>query len=71
VRRGTLLRWTAVGIGVAVSTVVLERIGAPTPPLFAGFAAGLAFALLSGWRLDLPRPAAVLSQAVIGVAVGG
>jgi hypothetical protein len=66
-----LLRWVAVGAGVVALTVAFEWIGAPTPPLFAGFAAGLAFALLSGWHLDLPRPAAVGGQAVIGVAVGG
>ena len=51
--------------------IAFDRVGVPTPPLFAGFAAGLAFALLARWHLDLPRPATVLSQAVIGVTVGG
>ncbi len=69
--RETVLRWLAVGAGVVLLTVVLDRAGAPTPPLFAGFAAGIAFALLARWHLDLPRPATVLSQAVIGVTVGG
>ncbi len=58
-------------MGVVALTVVLDRVGAPTPPLFAGFAGGIAFALLARWQLDLPRPATVLSQAVIGVTVGG
>ena len=66
-----LVRWSAVAAGVVALSVALDRIGAPTPPLFAGFAAGIAFALLARWHLDLPRPATVLSQAVIGVTVGG
>ncbi|HEY1315597.1 MAG TPA: AbrB family transcriptional regulator [Gaiella sp.] len=66
-----LVRWSAVSAGVVALTVVLDRVGAPTPPLFAGFAAGIAFALIARWHLDLPRPATVLSQAVIGVTVGG
>ncbi|HJX75793.1 MAG TPA: AbrB family transcriptional regulator, partial [Gaiella sp.] len=69
--RRTALRWSAIGVGVVALTVVLDRVGAPTPPLFAGFAGGIAFALLARWQLDLPRPATVLSQAVIGVTVGG
>jgi membrane AbrB-like protein len=69
--RATALRWPAIAAGVVALAIVFARLGVPTPPLFAGFAAGLAFALLAGWRLDLPRPAAVLSQAVIGVTVGG
>jgi membrane AbrB-like protein len=69
--RRAVLRWCAVAAGVVALTVVLDRIGAPTPPLFAGFAAGIAFALLARWRLDLPRPATVLAQSVIGVTVGG
>jgi hypothetical protein len=69
--RPAVLRWAAIAAAVVVLTVVLDRLGAPTPPLFAGFAAGLAFALLAGWHLDLPRAPAVLSQAVIGVTVGG
>jgi membrane AbrB-like protein len=67
----TVFRWAAVAAGVVCLSVALDRIGAPTPPLFAGFAAGIAFALLVRWGLDLPRPATVLSQAVIGVTVGG
>jgi membrane AbrB-like protein len=69
--RRAVLRWCAIAAGVVALTVVLDRIGAPTPPLFAGFAAGIAFALIARWRLDVPRPATVLSQAVIGVTVGG
>jgi membrane AbrB-like protein len=66
-----VLRWCAIGAGVVAATIALERVGAPTPPLFAGFAAGLIFALLARWHLDVPRPAAVFAQAVIGVTVGG
>ena len=66
-----MLRWLAIAAGVAGLTVSFDGIGVPTPPLFAGFAAGLAFALLARWELDLPRPATILSQAVIGVTVGG
>jgi uncharacterized protein len=65
------LRWIAIAVGVVLVTLALERIGAPTPPLFGGFAAGLLFALLARWHMDLPRPAALLAQAVIGVTVGG
>jgi membrane AbrB-like protein len=71
VGRAPALRWLAIAAGVVVLSIVFDRTGVPTPPLFAGFAAGLAFALLARWHLDLPRPAAVLSQAVIGVTVGG
>jgi uncharacterized protein len=69
--RRAVVRWAAIAAGVVALTVVLDRIGAPTPPLFAGFAAGLGFALLTRWHRDLPRPATVLSQAVIGITVGG
>jgi uncharacterized protein len=64
-------RWIAIAAGAVVATLALESIGAPTPPLFGGFVAGLLFALLARWHVDLPRPAAVLAQAVIGVTVGG
>ena len=64
-------RWSAIGVGVVALTVLLDRVGAPTPPVFAGFAGGIVFALLARWQLDLPRPATVHSQAVIGVTVGG
>src|SRR4029078_5443011 len=69
--RRTALRWSAIAGGVVALTVLLDRMGRPPPPLFAGFAAGIAFALVARWGLDLPRPATVLSQAVIGVTVGG
>ena len=71
VRRAAALRWLAIAAGVVALAIAFDRVGLPTPPLFAGFAAGLAFALLARWHLDLPRPATVLSQAVIGVTVGG
>ncbi|MFP5370928.1 MAG: AbrB family transcriptional regulator, partial [Actinomycetes bacterium] len=55
---------------VAVVSVGFDRLGLPSPPLFAGLTVGLAYALLSRRELRAPALAVTAAQAVIGVVAG-
>ncbi|WP_432565304.1 AbrB family transcriptional regulator [Kineococcus sp. SYSU DK003] len=53
-----------------VATLLLGRLGLPSPALFAGLAAGLVDALLSRRAVRLPPLAGTAGQAVVGVTIG-
>ncbi|WP_432509757.1 AbrB family transcriptional regulator [Kineococcus sp. SYSU DK001] len=53
-----------------VATGFLDRLGLPSPALFAGLAAGLVDALVSRRAVVLPARAGTAGQAVVGVTIG-
>ncbi len=57
-------------VAIAAAAVGFDRLDLPSPPLFAGLAVGLAYALL--WRRELSPPPlwVTAAQAVIGVVMG-
>lgn len=57
-------------LAVVAATAGFDRIGLPSPPLFAGLAVGLAYALLLGRDLQPPALVVTGAQAVIGVVTG-
>nr|MDP9459061.1 AbrB family transcriptional regulator [Actinomycetota bacterium] len=67
-RRAALLLLLAVA--VAVAAVGFDRLGLPSPPLFAGLTVGLAYALLWGRELAPPSLWMTAAQAVLGVLMG-
>jgi membrane AbrB-like protein len=63
--------WVLLGAATAAVALTLEAAGMPSPTLFAALLAGLAVALAGrAGSLDVPRPAFVAGQAVVGVALG-
>lgn len=68
--RPTLVRWTAVLVACAAVGLAGDRLGVPSPALFAGLAVGLAVALGTRWGLDLPMVGMRLAQAILGVSLG-
>lgn len=65
-----LRRWAAVGGATAVAAFAGAAVGVPSPALFAGLLVGLAFALRTDWRLDVPAVGSRGAQAVLGVSLG-
>lgn len=63
-------RWVLLALAVVIAAKLLALASVPTPVLFAGFVAGIAFALVSPSALATPRPAVVGAQAILGVVVG-
>lgn len=55
---------------IAAVSVGYDRVGLPSPSLFAGLTVGLAYALLSRRGLKPPALAVTAAQAVIGVVAG-
>lgn len=53
-----------------VATLLLGRLGLPSPALFAGLAAGLVDALVARRAVRLPARAGLAGQAVVGVTIG-
>lgn len=70
-RLGRAVRLLLLATAIAAATVGLDRLGLPSPPLFAGLAVGLAYALLwGGDELEPPSLLVTAAQAVIGVVAG-
>ena len=67
---GTLAPWAAAAIACVGAGIVAEAIGLPAPWLLAGLLGGLAVAVTRGGALDVPQAPTVVSQAVVGVALG-
>lgn len=63
-------RWVAVGAATALAAVAGAAVGVPSPALFAGLLVGLAFALRTDWRLDVPAVGSRGAQGVLGVSLG-
>lgn len=53
-----------------VATLLLGRLGLPSPALFAGLAVGLVDALVARRAVRLPSSAGLAGQAVVGVTIG-
>jgi uncharacterized protein len=64
------VRWLALGLATVVAGVALGATGLPSPTLFAALLCGLVFALAGGRPLDLDRRLTVVSQALVGAAIG-
>jgi membrane AbrB-like protein len=58
------------GLATVVATVLLSRLGLPSPALFAGLAVGLLDALTTRRAVRLPPRAGLAGQAVVGVTIG-
>ena len=67
---GTLAPWAAAAVACVGAGIVAEAIGLPAPWLLAGLLGGLAVAVTRGGALDVPQAPTVVSQAVVGVALG-
>jgi uncharacterized protein len=64
--RGYLL---VLGVTV-VASIVLDQARVPSPVLFGGLLGGMAYALTSARRLELPEPVFRVGQALLGVVMG-
>src|SRR4051794_9378856 len=63
--------WVALGAAIAALALALAALGFPSPTLFAALLVGLAYALARpGAGLELPGPAFLAAQAVVGVTLG-
>lgn len=60
----------ALVVATVAATLLLGRLGLPSPALFAGLVAGLADALLRPRPVRLPGLAGTAGQAVVGVTIG-
>jgi uncharacterized protein len=69
-RVGMLARWLVLGLATAAATVGVGALGLPSPALFAALLVGLVYALRSDVPLALGRWPTVVSQALVGVAMG-
>jgi membrane AbrB-like protein len=56
--------------GAVAASAAFAAVGLPSPALFGGLLAGLLRALAVPGRVEVPEPAALAGQAVIGVAMG-
>jgi membrane AbrB-like protein len=66
-----ILAWPLLLAATAIAAVGVGIAGIPGPALFAGLVVGVAWALLvRAPRLDVPRPAFVAAQAIVGVEIG-
>lgn len=65
-----LIRWAAVLGATAVVGLLGDRIGVPSPAIFAGLLVGLVVALRSPWELDIPVGGMRLAQAILGTSLG-
>ena len=63
-------RWAAVAVATAAASFAGAAAGVPSPALFAGLVVGLAFALRTDWRLDVPAVGSRGAQGVLGVSLG-
>lgn len=64
-------RWITVGALVAVCSVVLWRLGLPTPMLFGGLLGSMIYSIARpAHDLELPSAAFRLGQAIVGVVIG-
>lgn len=57
-------------LATVVATLLLRRLGLPSPALFAGLAVGLVDALVAREAVRLPARAGTAGQAVVGVTIG-
>lgn len=63
--------WCVVVLASVAATALFTALNLPSPALFGALVAAMAYALLGrGPRLDLPRRASALGQALVGVAMG-
>jgi uncharacterized protein len=67
---GRVLRLLLVAVVVAAAALTLDRLGLPSPDLFAGLLVGLAYAFLVTDELRTPAWLGTAAQAVIGVVMG-
>src|SRR3954454_25265638 len=63
--------WVALGAAIAALALALAALGFPSPTLFAALLVGLAYALARpGAGRELPGPALLYAQAVVGITLG-
>jgi membrane AbrB-like protein len=66
-----VLAWPLLLIATAAGAVLVSLAGVPGPALFAALLVGVAWSLLVGrGGMEVPRPAFVTAQAVVGVQIG-
>ena len=65
-----LAPWSAAAVACAAAGLAAEAVGLPAPWLLAGLLGGLAVAVTRGGARDVPQAPTVVSQAVVGVALG-
>jgi uncharacterized protein len=65
-----LLRWALLGGLVALVGWGMSSAGVPSASLFAALVVGIAYALLTGHRMEMPRVSILFAQATIGVIIG-
>jgi membrane AbrB-like protein len=64
------VRWSALGAATVAAGWVLDRVGVPSPYLFAALLLGLAVALRWPASIEPPERAILVAQAITGVVLG-
>lgn len=62
--------WAILAVLVIGLSVLLDRLGLPSPVLFGSLAAGLGYALVAPWTPKIPSLAFTSGQAVLGASIG-
>lgn len=62
--------WVVVAAASSAATVALAALQLPSPVLFGSLLGGMAYALTVGHRLEIPRGAFHVGQALVGATIG-